>query len=112
VIEAGEAFGCSRWQLLQKIKLPLAVPSILLGVNQCIMMSLSMVVIAAMIGAGGLGADILTGISTLNAGVGFEAGVALVIVAVIIDRTTKGLIARRESRLRHSARGRAGVRSI
>jgi ABC-type proline/glycine betaine transport system permease subunit len=100
VIEAGEAFGCSRWQLLTKIKLPLAVPSILLGVNQCIMMSLSMVVIAAMIGAGGLGAAILTGISRLDVGQGFEAGFGVVVVAILIDRLTKGFVARRTRRLR------------
>jgi len=100
VIEAGEAFGCSRWQLLCKIKLPLAVPSILLGVNQCIMMSLSMVVIAAMIGAGGLGAAILTGISRLDVGEGFEAGLGVVVVAILMDRLTKGFVARRARQLR------------
>ncbi len=100
VLEAGEAFGCNRWQLLSKIKLPLALPSMLLGVNQCIMMSLSMVVIAAMIGAGGLGAAILTGISRLDAGQGFEAGLGVVIVAILIDRLTKGFVVRRARRLR------------
>ena len=105
VIEAGEAFGCSRWQLLCKIKLPLAVPSILLGVNQCIMMSLSMVVIAAMIGAGGLGAAILTGISRLDVGQGFEAGLGVVVVAILIDRLTKGFVARRARQLRMRAAG-------
>jgi ABC-type proline/glycine betaine transport system permease subunit len=105
VIEAGEAFGCSRWQLLAKIKLPLAVPSILLGVNQCIMMSLSMVVIAAMIGAGGLGAAILTGISRLDVGQGFEAGFGVVVVAILIDRLTKGFVARRARRLRMRTAG-------
>jgi glycine betaine/proline transport system permease protein len=95
LIEAGEAFGCSRWQLLRKVKLPLAFPSILLGINQCLMMSLSMVVIAAMIGAGGLGADILTAISRLDAGQGFEAGLGVVVVAILGDRLTKGVLARR-----------------
>jgi glycine betaine/proline transport system permease protein len=105
IIEAGEAFGCSRWQLLRKIKLPLAVPSILLGVNQCIMMSLSMVVIAAMIGAGGLGGAILTAISRLDVGQGFEAGFGVVVVAILIDRLTKGFVARRARRLRIGASG-------
>lgn len=100
VIEAAEAFGCSRWQLLRKVKLPLARPSILLGVNQCLMMSLSMVVIAAMIGAGGLGADILTAITRLDAGQGFEAGLGVVVVAILVDRLTKGVVAGRASRWR------------
>jgi glycine betaine/proline transport system permease protein len=99
VTEAGEAFGCTPWQLLWKIKLPLAMPSILLGVNQCIMMALSMVVIAAMIGAGGLGAVILTGIARLDAGLGFEAGLGVVILAILIDRTTRAFVARRARRL-------------
>jgi glycine betaine/proline transport system permease protein len=99
VMEAGEAFGCTPWQLLWKIKLPLATPAILLGVNQCIMMALSMVVIAAMIGAGGLGAVILTGIARLDAGLGFEAGLAVVILAILIDRTTKAFVARQARRL-------------
>jgi ABC-type proline/glycine betaine transport system permease subunit len=99
VMEAGEAFGCTPWQLLWKIKLPLAMPSILLGVNQCIMMALSMVVIAAMIGAGGLGAVILTGIARLDAGLGFEAGLAVVILAILIDRTTKAFVTRQARRL-------------
>jgi len=105
VLEAGEAFGCNRWQLLCKIKLPLALPSMLLGVNQCIMMSLSMVVIAAMIGAGGLGAAILTGISRLDAGQGFEAGFGVVVVAILIDRLTKGFVARHARQLRAQAAG-------
>jgi ABC-type proline/glycine betaine transport system permease subunit len=99
VIEAGEAFGCTRWQLLCKVKLPLAFPSILLGINQCLMMSLSMVVIAAMIGAGGLGADILTGIARLEAGQGFEVGLGIVVLAIFIDRLTKAFFARRVRRL-------------
>ncbi len=99
VIEAGEAFGGSRWQLLRKVKLPLALPSIMLGVNQCIMMALSMVVLAAMIGAGGLGANILIAISRLDAGQGFEAGLGVVLVAILIDRMTKAMVARRTRRL-------------
>ncbi len=85
---------------MQIPKLPLAVPSILLGVNQCIMMCLSMVVIAAMIGAGGLGTNILTGINDLNAGQAFEAGLGVVVVAIFIDRLTKGFVARRSRQLR------------
>ena len=99
VIEAGEAFGCSRWQLLRKVKLPLALPSIVLGVNQCIMMSLSMVVIAAMIGGGGLGEEILMAISLLSAGQGLVAGLGVIVIAIFIDRACKGWIYQRTARL-------------
>jgi len=100
VIEAGEAFGCNRWKLLCKIKFPLAIPSIMLGINQCIMMSLSMVVIAALIGAGGLGADIVYAINRLLAGTAIVAGLGVVVLAILIDRLSKGLIAKRIARLR------------
>ena len=103
VIEAGEAFGCNRWKLLRKVKLPLAIPSIMLGVNQCIMMSLSMVVIAAMIGAGGLGANILVAITRLRAGEGLEAGLGVVVIAIIIDSLSRGLIAKRIARIHKRA---------
>lgn len=88
--EAGTAFGCTRWQVLRKIKLPLAVPAIMLGVNQCLMMSLSMVVIAALIGASGLGDDILRAIALLDAGQGLLAGLAVFTLAIILDRITRG----------------------
>lgn len=84
--EAGKAFGCTPWQMLYKIELPLALPSIMMGVNQCIMLSLSMVVIAAMIGAGGLGKPVLRSLSTVDIGLGFEAGLGVVILAMILDR--------------------------
>ncbi|ADL11984.1 ABC transporter permease [Acetohalobium arabaticum] len=84
--EAGRAFGCTPWQMLYKIELPLALPSIMMGVNQCIMLSLSMVVIAAMIGAGGLGKPVLRSLSTVDIGLGFEAGLGVVILAMILDR--------------------------
>lgn len=100
VIEAGEAFGCNRLKLLYKIKLPLAIPSIMLGINQCIMMSLSMVVIAAMIGTGGLGENIIIAIHRLNTGEGFEAGLGVVVIAIIVDRISKGAVNRRLTRLR------------
>jgi glycine betaine/proline transport system permease protein len=89
LIEAGEAFGASRSQLLWKIELPYAMPQILAGLTQTIMLSLSMVVIASMIGAGGLGNTVLTGIQRLNVGLGFEGGLAVVILAVILDRITQ-----------------------
>jgi glycine betaine/proline transport system permease protein len=90
-IEAGQAFGCTASQLLLKVQLPNALPSIMAGINQTIMLSLSMVVIASMIGAGGLGNAVLTGIQRLDVGTGFEGGLAVVILAVILDRLTQSL---------------------
>lgn len=91
VIEAGKAFGSNQWQLLFKIQLPLARPSIMAGVNQTIMLALAMVVIASMIGAAGLGLEVLRGIQRLDVGRGFIAGLAIVIVAIIIDRISQSL---------------------
>jgi len=90
-IEAGNAFGCTSMQLLFKVQLPNALPSIMAGLNQTIMLSLSMVVIASMIGAGGIGNTVLTGIQRLDVGTGFEGGLAVVILAVILDRITQSL---------------------
>lgn len=91
LVEAGEAFGATPGQLLLKIKLPQATPSIMAGVNQTIMLALSMVVVAGMIGAGGLGEVVLQGISTLNPGLGFTGGLAVVLVAIYLDRITEQL---------------------
>jgi len=88
-VEAGRAFGCNPLQLLYKVQLPLAMPSIMAGINQTIMLSLSMVVIASMIGAGGLGDTVLTGIQRLNVGLGFEGGLGVVIIAILLDRITQ-----------------------
>ncbi len=88
-VEAGLAFGCTERQLLRKVQLPLAMPSIMAGINQTIMLSLSMVVIASMIGAGGLGNTVLTGIQRLNVGLGFEGGLGVVILAILLDRLTQ-----------------------
>lgn len=88
-IEAGLAFGCTPRQLLTKVQLPLAMPTIMQGVNQTIMLSLSMVVIASMIGAGGLGNTVLTGIQRLNVGLGFEGGLGVVLIAILLDRITQ-----------------------
>lgn len=90
LVEAGKSYGSKWYQMLFKIQLPLAMPTILAGVNQCIMLSLSMVVIASMIGAGGLGSVVLTGVSTLKVGMSFEGGLAVVIIAIILDRLTQG----------------------
>ncbi|MBM7556069.1 ABC transporter permease [Halanaerobacter jeridensis] len=84
--EAGRAFGSTPFQMLFKVELPAAMPSIMMGINQCIMLSLSMVVIAAMIGAGGLGKPVLRSLSTVDIGLGFEAGLGVVILAITLDR--------------------------
>lgn len=91
LLEAGQAFGCSDLQLLQKVQLPSALPTIMTGVNQTLMLSLSMVVITSMIGGGGLGDVVLRGIQQLNIGLGFEGGLAVVILAVILDRLSQSL---------------------
>jgi glycine betaine/proline transport system permease protein len=91
LVEAAEAFGSTKMQKLIKVQLPLAAPTIRAGVNQTILLSLSMVVIAAMIGAGGLGAEVWKAIQRLNAGMGFEAGIGIVIVAIILDRVIQNI---------------------
>jgi glycine betaine/proline transport system permease protein len=89
IIEAGQSFGCTPHQLLFKVQLPNAMPSIMAGVNQTIMMALSMVIIASMVGAGGLGNDVLASIQRLDIGLGFESGMAVVLLAIILDRITE-----------------------
>jgi len=91
LVEVAEAFGSTPQQKLLKVQLPLAMPTIMAGVNQCIMLSLSMVVIAAMIGARGLGYQVLVGIQRVDIGTGFEAGLAIVIIAMVLDRITRSL---------------------
>jgi glycine betaine/proline transport system substrate-binding protein len=89
VKEAAQAFGVTPWQMLTKVTLPLARPSIMAGINQTTMMALAMVVVASMIGARGLGEDVLAGIQTLDVGRGLQAGIAIVILAIVIDRITQ-----------------------
>ena len=89
LIEAGEAFGVTRRQLLWKVELPHAAPTIMAGLTQCIMLSLSMVVIAALVGAGGLGRPVVRALNTVNIAQGFEAGLAIVLVAILLDRVCK-----------------------
>ncbi|HRL27995.1 MAG TPA: glycine betaine ABC transporter substrate-binding protein [Alcaligenes sp.] len=89
VMEAAQAYGVTRWQMLTKVTLPLARPSIMAGINQTTMMALSMVVVASMIGAQGLGEDVLAGIQTLDIGRGLQAGIAIVILAIVMDRISQ-----------------------
>ncbi|MFC3530830.1 ABC transporter permease [Vogesella facilis] len=89
LLEAGRSFGSTDAQLLWKIQLPNALPSIMAGVNQTIMMALSMVVVASMIGAGGLGEYVLSGIQRLDIGIGFEGGLGVVLLAIVLDRLTE-----------------------
>ncbi|TFC29066.1 proline/glycine betaine ABC transporter permease [Cryobacterium sp. TMT2-18-3] len=91
VVEAGQAFGASPWRILRQIQLPLAMPTIMAGINQVIMLSLSMVVIAGMVGAGGLGADVVASLNRIDVALGFEAGLAVVILAIFLDRLTAAL---------------------
>ena len=89
LLEAGEAFGATRLQMLLKIELPSAAATIVAGITQCIMLSLSMVVIAALVGAGGLGVPVVRALNTVQIGMGFEAGIAIVLLAVILDRISR-----------------------
>lgn len=91
MVEAARSFGSSPWQLLVKVQLPQALPTIMTGINQTTMMAMAMVVISSMIGAKGLGMEVLIAINRLEIGRGFEAGLAIVIVAIIIDRISQGL---------------------
>ncbi|GAB3045411.1 ABC transporter permease [Sediminivirga luteola] len=91
VVEAGQAFGATAWSILRKIQLPLAMPTIMAGINQVIMLALSMVVLAGMVGAQGLGGEIVGALSRVNVPLGVEAGLAVVIVAVYLDRVTAAL---------------------
>jgi len=90
VVEAGRSFGTNAWQLLTKVQVPLAMPNILAGLNQTVMMALAMVVIASMIGASGLGIEVLYGISRVEVGRGFLGGISIVFMAIILDRISQG----------------------
>lgn len=88
-VEAAQSFGSTPRQLLFKVELPMALPTILAGINQTVLLALSMVVIAALIGAGGLGDPVVEGIQQLRIGIGFEGGLAIVILAIFLDRLTQ-----------------------
>jgi len=97
LIEAAVAFGATPWQVLRKVQVPLALPSIMAGLNQTIMMALSMVVISALIGAGGLGGPVVQGLNTLEIGLATIGGLAIVLLAMVLDRITQGLGKQRKS---------------
>ncbi len=86
LIEAGQAFGATGRQLLWKVELPYALPQIMTGLNQTIMLSLSMVVVAALVGANGLGVPVVRALNSVNTALGFESGFVIVVVAIILDR--------------------------
>ncbi|MBN1369606.1 MAG: ABC transporter permease subunit [Dehalococcoidaceae bacterium] len=89
--EMAVAFGASDRQVLRKVELPLSLPSIMTGVNQCIMLGISMVVIASMIGAGGLGAEVMRAVNRLDLAHGFESGLAIVVLAIVLDRVSRNI---------------------
>lgn len=91
LVEAAQAFGATRWQVLRRVQIPLAMPTIMAGLNQTIMMALSMVVIAALIGAGGLGSPVILGLNTLDIGQAVTGGLGIVLIAIILDRITQGM---------------------
>jgi glycine betaine/proline transport system permease protein len=91
LIEAALAFGATPWQVLRKVQFPLALPSIMAGLNQTLMMALSMVVIAALIGAGGLGNPVVQGLNTLEIGLATIGGLSIVLLAMVLDRITQGI---------------------
>jgi ABC-type proline/glycine betaine transport system permease subunit len=109
MVEAGHAFGARPGEILRGIQLPLALPTIMAGVNQVIMLSLSMVVIAGIVGAGGLGGVVYSGITRLDLGRGFEGGLGVVILAIFLDRVTAALGDRGAAR-RPARKQRRGLR--
>ena len=104
VIEAGRMTGCTERQLLWKVQLPSAMNTLMLGVNQVVMLSLNMVIIASMIGAGGLGFDVLSALKRLRIGEGIEAGLAITVLAIAMDRVSQAL-ARRPPPVHGATRG-------
>ncbi|CAO3361469.1 ABC transporter permease [Azospirillum palustre] len=94
LLELGQAIGATRQAILFKIELPAAMPTLLVGLNQCILLSLAMVVLAGLVGAGGLGAEVTRGLTRMEMGVGLRAGLAIVAVAIVLDRLSRGAILR------------------
>src|SRR5690606_18376323 len=100
VVEAGHAFGAAPRQILKDVQLPLALPSVMAGVNQVIMLSLSMAVIGGLVGAPGLGSEVIKSLSTLDLALGFDGGISVVILAIFLDRLTASIGTRRPGRAR------------
>ncbi|MFO7557537.1 MAG: proline/glycine betaine ABC transporter permease [Desulfobacterales bacterium] len=99
LVEAAQAFGANSWQVLKQVQIPLAMPSILAGLNQTIMMALSMVVIAALIGAGGLGSPVILGLNTLDIGLAVISGLSIVLIAILLDRITQSMARKKNYRV-------------
>ena len=93
-IELGRALGATKRKVLWAIEIPSAMPLLLVGVNQCILLSLSMVVLAGLVGAGGLGAEVTRGLTRMEMGLGFRAGLAIVVVAIVLDRVCRAAVPR------------------
>lgn len=98
LVEAAKAFGATNKQLLFKVQFPLAMPSILAGLNQTIMMALSMVVVSSLIGAGGLGSPVIQGLNTLDIGLAVNGGISIVLLAVVLDRITQAIANKKEKK--------------
>jgi glycine betaine/proline transport system permease protein len=94
MIELGNAMGATKRAILFKIEIPLATPTLMVGLNQCILLSLAMVVLAGLVGAGGLGAEVTRGLTRMEMGLGLRAGLAIVAVALLLDRVSRGLLNR------------------
>jgi glycine betaine/proline transport system permease protein len=103
VIEAAECMGCTRWQMLIRVKIPLALPEMMLGLNQTIMYGISMLVIAALVGTSGLGQQVYIGLGDGDFGVGITAGIAMAIIAIIADRLTAAWSTRVQDRYSNKA---------
>lgn len=108
VVEAAQAFGSTPWQILREVKLPLAMPTILAGVNQSLMLALSMVVIASLIAVEGLGQMVLRGIGRLDVGLAAEGGIGIVLLAIVLDRITQAVGETNQERLTWQERGPIG----
>lgn len=91
-LELGASIGATKLEILKKVELPSALPTILVGINQCIMLSLAMVVLAGLVGAGGLGAEVTRGLTRMDLGLGLRASIAIVFLAMIMDRVFRGAI--------------------
>ncbi|TIL71643.1 MAG: ABC transporter permease subunit [Mesorhizobium sp.] len=97
LLELGQATGASPRSILFKIEIPSATPTLLVGLNQCILLSLAMVVLAGLVGAGGLGAEVTRGLTRMEMGLGLRAGLSIVAVAILLDRVSRGVLQRRQA---------------